>query len=321
VTRLLTSADVRAARDRIDGYVLRTPLVPSPQPGLWLKLESRQRSGAFKARGAFSALTALTEPQRTGGVVTHSSGNHGRALAEAGRALGCAVTVVVPDTAPAHKVQAVRAAGATVEVVPPAQREARAAAIAAAGAVLVPPFDHDEVIAGQGTAGLEIAEQAAEAGLELARVVAPVGGGGLVSGLAVALQGSGVDVVAAEPALAGDLAESLRVGRRVRWPVEQTARTVADGLRLPSVGVRPWEHLVALGVRAVTVSEEEILATMAWLWAAGVPAEPSGAVSVAAARQMSPPHGDPAAVTVAVVSGGNVAPGWRPPTLDPDSWE
>jgi threonine dehydratase len=324
VTPLLTPADVCAARDRltaVGGLVERTPLVPSRDPGLWLKLENRQRSGAFKARGASSALTALTPAQRARGIVTHSSGNHGRALAEAGRALGCEVTVVVPDTAPAHKVEAVLAAGAHVVVVPAAEREQRAAALAAQGAVLVPPFDHDDVIAGQGTVGLEVAEQAREEGLRLGLVVAPVGGGGLVSGIAVALAGTGVEVVAAEPALAGDLAESLRRGRRVRWPVERTSRTVADGLRLPSVGVRPWQHIRALGVRAVTVSEPQIVAAQAWLAAAGVVAEPSGAVSVAAARAMSRSVYAGAAV-VAVVSGGNVDPDAPPPTLDVDDpWE
>jgi len=128
VTRLLTPADVARAAGLIADHVVRTPLVPSPQPGLWLKLECQQRSGAFKARGAYAALSALTPGQRSRGVVTHSSGNHGRALAEAAAALRCPVTVVVPDTAPPHKLAAVRAAGAEVEVVPAAEREQAAAA-------------------------------------------------------------------------------------------------------------------------------------------------------------------------------------------------
>jgi len=302
----ITVRDVQAAARRIAPHVGQTPLVPSPEPGLWLKLENQQRSGAFKARGAFAALTALTAAQRAGGVVTHSSGNHGRALAEAARELGCPATVVVPDTALAHKVAAIRAAGAHVEVVPAAQRASRAAVLAAAGMTMVPPFDHEDVMAGQGTVGLEILAQAAEAGQAVRRVWAPVGGGGLLSGIAVAVVGTdaSVTVVGAEPELAGDFAESVARGRRVTWPVSDTGRTVADGLRLPSVGERPWQHLHALRIGVVTVTEEQILQAMDWLDEAGVRAEPSGAVSVAAARA-SGRLAD--GIDVAVVSGGNRA--------------
>jgi threonine dehydratase len=306
MTPLLAPDDVAAAARRIDGLVLCTPLEPGPVPGLWLKREDQQRSGAFKARGAAAALTALSPRLRAGGVVTHSSGNHGRALAEAAAALGCRATVVVPSNAAPHKVAAVRAAGAEVVVVPPEQRASRAAALAAEGLVPVPPFDHDDVICGQGTVGREILAQAGVAGLRVRRILAPVGGGGLVSGIAVAVAGSGVEVVAVEPECAGDLAESLALGRRVSWPVERTARTVADGLRLPSVGERPWQHIQALGVLAVTVSEHEIVAAMRVLHAAGVRAEPSGAVSLAGALRAAVTEQD--GVDVAVVSGGNVGP-------------
>jgi threonine dehydratase len=302
---LVTAADVRSAAARIDLLVRRTPLVPTPVPGLWLKCEHVQRSGAFKARGAAAALTALGDDARRAGVVTHSSGNHGRALAEVGQALGCPVTVVMPSTAPAHKVSAVRAAGARVQVVPPAQRGVVAARLAAQGLVLVPPFDHDDVIAGQGSVGLEIGEQAAEEGLLLTQVLVPVGGGGLVSGVAVALAGSAVAVVGVEPALAADLVDGLAHARRTTWPVEATGRTVADGLRLPAVGARPWRHITALQVRARTVGEHQIVAAQRWLAAMGVVAEPSGAVSVAAALAHPPPPGH---AVVAVVSGGNLAP-------------
>lgn len=301
---MLTPADVEAAARRIAPYVRTTPLRPSHRQGLWLKLENEQRSGAFKARGAFAALTALTPEQRARGVVTHSSGNHGRALAEAAAELGCPATVVVPDNAMAHKVAAVRAAGADVVVVPVAERAAAAAALVEQGLTYVPPFDHLDVMAGQGTLALEIGHQAAEQGVSVGRVFAPVGGGGMLSGIAVALSDTDVTVVGVEPALAGDFADSVGQGRRVAWPVADTARTIADGLRLPSVGAAPWAHLHALAVRAVTVEEDEIVAAQRWLDEQGVRAEPSGAVSVAGALRSTPGT----SVDVAVVSGGNRAP-------------
>lgn len=298
---MLSARDVRRAMARIEPHVRRTTLVPSPRAGLWLKLENEQRSGAFKARGAYAALTAL--PPGTA-VVTHSSGNHGRALAEAAARLGYPATVVVPDNALPHKVAAIRAAGARVELVPVAERAVRAAELVAEGLTLVPPFDHLDVMAGQGTVAIELLEQAAAAGRQVARVWAPVGGGGLLSGIAVALAGTEVSVVGVEPELAGDFADSVGTGRHVAWSVEATARTVADGLRLPSVGDRPWHHLHALGTGVVTVTEAQIVAAMRWLDEAGVRAEPSGAVSVAGALAALPGQG----LDVAVVSGGNRAP-------------
>lgn len=301
---MLTRDDVVAAAGRIAPYVNRTRLVPTEVPGLWLKLENEQISGAFKARGAFSALSALTSADRARGVVTHSSGNHGRALAEAAAVLGCSATVVVPDNAMPHKVEAIRAAGATVVVVPVAERAARAAELESSGLTYVPPFDHLDVMAGQGTVALEVLEQARDHGLVVQRLWAPVGGGGLLSGIAVALDGTGVQPVGAEPELAGDYADSVRRDRLVAWSVADTARTIADGLRLPSVGDLPWAHLRAREVAVVTVSEREILHAQTWLEREGVLAEPSGAVSVAAALSR---HGD--GVDVAVVSGGNRADG------------
>lgn len=296
---MLTPADVRAARERIDRFVRRTPLVASPHPGLWLKLENEQRSGAFKARGAFAALTARR--LAPAGVVTHSSGNHGRALAEAAAELGIPATVVVPDTAAAHKVAAIERAGATVLTVAPAERRSVADALARDGRTLVPPFDDEDVMAGQGTTGLEICEQAPH---PVSRVWVPVGGAGLLSGVAVALSGTGTTVTGVEPALAADYADSVARGRRVSWPVEATSRTVADGLRLPSVGERPWRHLRALRIGVVTVSEDQIHAALDWLDGIGIAAEPSGAVSVAGALACGPVS---SGMEVAIVSGGNRA--------------
>jgi threonine dehydratase len=287
-------------------YVRHTRLVRSSHARLWLKLENEQVSGAFKARGAASALTALSREQRAAGVVTHSSGNHGRALGEVGAALGVRVTVVVPDTAMPHKVQAVRASGARVVVVPVADRASAAAELVEAGMTFVPPFDHLDVMAGQGTAALEVLDQAQAAGLVVRRVWAPVGGGGLLSGTAVALTDTGIEVLGVEPALAGDFAASVAAGELVAWDVADTVRTVADGLRLPSVGRLPWEHLSRLGVGAVTVDDDEILRAMRWLARQRIVAEPSGAVSVAGA--LAHMRESDAAVDVAIVSGGNVAP-------------
>lgn len=303
---MLTRDDVRAAAVRIAPFVQRTRLVPTPDPTLWLKLENEQRSGAFKARGAFSALTSLPAEQRAHGVVTHSSGNHGRALAEAAAALGCPATIVVPDNALPHKVAAIRAAGATVVVVAVAERAERAAALVEQGLTLVPPFDHLDVMAGQGTVALELLEQTRALGLPLRRVWAPIGGGGLLSGIAVALDDTGVTPIGVEPELAADYVDSVHQKRLVAWSVRDTSRTVADGLRLPSVGRLPWAHLAARHVRAVTVSEGEIMAAQQWLDDLGISTEPSGAVSVAAARRgrRDPVEG----VEVAVVSGGNRAP-------------
>lgn len=298
---MLTVEDVGRAMARIEPHVRRTRLIRSPRAGLWLKLENEQRSGAFKARGAFAALTAL--PPGTP-VVTHSSGNHGRALAEAAVQLGYPATVVVPDTALPHKVAAIRAAGARVDVVPVAERAERAQELVAQGLTLVPPFDHLDVMAGQGTVAWELREQAEAAGLQVGRVWAPVGGGGLLSGIAVALAETPISVVGVEPELAADFADSVATGRHVAWSVRATGRTVADGLRLPSVGDRPWQHLLALSAGVVTVTEDQILDALRWLDKAGVRAEPSGAVSVAGALASLPGEG----VDVAVVSGGNRAP-------------
>lgn len=300
---MLTESDVRTAAVRIAPHVRRTPLVPSRRAGLALKLENEQRSGSFKARGAFAALTRLTAEQRARGVVTHSSGNHGRALAEAAVELGCPVTVVVPDNVMPHKMAAIERAGARIVTVPVAERVERTEQLAAAGLTVVPPFDHQDVMAGQGTVGLEILDQQPD----VRAIFVPVGGGGLLSGIAIAVENAPVQVVGVEPELAGDFADSVRQRRHVAWPVEQTDRTIADGLRLPSVGDLPWQHLSSRGVRALTVSEQQIRDAMGWLDDQGIVAEPSGAVSVAGALAADPPG---AGVDVAVVSGGNRAGGY-----------
>lgn len=303
--------DVQAAALRLAGIARRTPLVelPAPpgRPPLLLKAESLQPIGAFKIRGAYHAAARLSGPA---GLVTHSSGNHGQAVAWAARALGLPAVVVMPETAEPVKAAAVAALGATVVPVPVAERAARAAAEAAArGFALLPPYDDRDVIAGQGTVGLEIAAQAADVDL----VLVPVGGGGLLSGVAAAIRAlaPAATVVGVEPELAGDAAESLRAGRLVGWAPERTDRTGADGLRAAQLGELTWSHIRVLADDIVTVTEAQIAAAVRVIAAsARLVAEPSGAV--AAAAYLAAAAGDgpalpPARRPVAVLSGGNIA--------------
>ncbi len=299
--------DVRAAAKRISGLHVRTPLLPWPLAGsqVWLKPENLQPTGAFKLRGASNAIGALTDAERAGGVVTYSSGNHGRAVAWAARHHGVPAVVVMQDTTPAVKVEGVRTLGAEVVLAPAAERESRAEAILAErGGVLVPPFDHPDVIAGQGSVGLEIAEDLPD----VDTVLVPVSGGGLISGIAVAIKALHPEarVIAVEPELAADLAEGFAAGRRAAWPHERSGRTIADGLRAPSVGELTWQHIERFIDDVVTVSEEAILETMARLaTSARIVAEPSGAVAPAAALARAELT---TGRTVAIVSGGNVEP-------------
>lgn len=308
---LVTADDVRAAATRIDGLVVRTPLTAGPgtDPGFCLKPESLQPTGAFKLRGATNAVALLGADRRANGVVTHSSGNHGLALATAARAQGVACTVVVPEGAPEVKVERIRGAGARVELVPVEERLTRARQLEQElGLQLVPPFDDAAVIAGQGTVGLEILEQSPE----VETVVVPVGGGGLASGVATAVRcvhPGLVRVVGVEPELAGDAAESLRLGRRVTWPAERTGRTMADGVRT-GLSDLTFAHLNARLEGVVTVTEDEIAhAVTALARGSRLVAEPSGALAAAAVLS-GRVAGDPArpGSTVAVVSGGNVDP-------------
>jgi threonine dehydratase len=293
-------ADILAAQERIAGYVLRTPLVRCPALGLWLKLESLQVTGSFKARGAFSHL--LRQRGRCAqGVVTASSGNHGQAVAYAARALGLRAVVVVPEDVVRAKEAAIVRLGA--EVVrcgrTTAERIARAEELARAeGLHYVPPFDDPDVVAGQGTVGLEILQDLPE----VQEVCVPCGGGGLTCGvaLAVKLQRPDVRVVAVEPEGAACFFASWRAGRRVRL---ERVETVADGLRAVEPGALTWEcgrrHVDEFG----TVAEEEIRrATVRLALEGKVVSEPSGAVAVAYALRRA------SAATVAVVSGGNADP-------------
>ncbi|HEX4253190.1 MAG TPA: threonine/serine dehydratase [Pseudonocardia sp.] len=307
--QLVTIEDIRAAAGRIVGTVVRTPLLPATWADadrpLWLKPESLQAIGAFKVRGAFNALAQLAPDVRALGVVAYSSGNHAQAVAYAARAAGVPATIVIDESAPALKIAATRALGADVRIVPLEQRESAAKELAVQlGASLIPPYDHPDVIAGQGTVGLEIAEDLPG----VAVVLVPISGGGLASGIGVAVKAlcPGAAVFGVEPELAADARDSLRAGELVRWPGTERVRTSADGLRAEPSELT-FAHLRTVLDGILTVSEEEILGTVGVLARrARLVVEPSGAVAAAAYLHRADEL--PAGPTVAVVSGGNIDP-------------
>jgi threonine dehydratase len=293
---LVTLEEIRDAATRVP----QTKLIAYGEE-FWLKPENTQPTGSFKIRGATNAIAQLAPKL----VITHSSGNHGAALAYAAKAFDVPAIVVMPDSAPAVKVEAVRALGAEVVMVPPAERLSATERLAAVrGATLIPPFDNRHVIAGQGTIGLEILDELP--GVEV--VIVPVGGAGLISGVATAVKSlnPNVRVIGVEPELAAEAQESLQRDRLISWPVEKTYRTVADGVRTGPSALT-FAHMRQYVDDIVAVSEEEILKAMGVL-AKQVPltAEPSGALTTAAYlyRRGFLPQGR----TVAVVSGGNVDP-------------
>ena len=310
---------------------VRTPLIPftgaaKSANSLLIKPESLQPTGAFKLRGAYNAVYAVTRDLDScalpAGVVAHSSGNHGFAVAYAARLLGISAAIVVPVNAPAVKTEAIAATGAELVRVEPtlAARIAATEEIARVrGYHPVAPFDDRDVIAGQGTIGLELAEDfGAEPGPGAKRpaaVLVPVSGGGLISGIAVAVKSllPGTRVIGVEPELAADARDSLRAGTRVAWTSAQTARTRADALRVEQVGELTFPHIQAYVDDIVTVSEAEMLDAIRELARrARLVAEPGGAAAVAAAlyRDASELGVTPASdqPVVAVLSGGNVDP-------------
>ena len=313
---LVTLDDLRDAQKRIAGVAVRTPLLPCPWAGtdtrtLHLKPENLQPTGAFKIRGAYNRLSVLTGEERARGVVAQSSGNHAQAVAYAARSLGIRAVIVMPDTSPAVKVENTRSFGAEVVLVGMEERDTKPAELVAEhGYVWVPPYDDPWIIAGQGTVGLEIAEDATALDLDLRTVLVPVSGGGLIGGAAAALKLTmpGVRVIGVEPELAGDAAASLRSGERQVWAYADTHRTIADGLRTNALGLLPWEHVQTYVDDILTVTEEEIRAAVAVLARRGrIVAEPSGAVATAA-YLYHPDELPPGRSVAAVVSGGNLEP-------------
>jgi threo-3-hydroxy-L-aspartate ammonia-lyase len=395
---MITLADLLSAQSRLQGITVRTPLIELPrnmwgqppsgacperanatervQPGedrqLFLKPENQQPIGAFKLRGAYNKIASLSEKDRARGVISYSSGNHAQGVAYAARALGVKAVIVMPNNAPQIKREATANLGAEIVLVGPGsdERKAKAEELAAHhGYAIVPPYNDEKIIAGQGTIGLEIledltdlvsskpapiksnsvipsgsracseqpnrregvewepvfkrchSEPAPSAGEEPASVfpspaepevtiLSPVGGGGLISGVAAAvkLTNPKIKVIGVEPELAADAQASLRAGKIVQFPAEQVSRTLADGLRTQSVGPINFEHIRAYVDDIITVTEDEIRAAMKLLAAnPQTIAEPSGAV--ATAGFLFHRHQLPATqLNVAIISGGNIEP-------------
>lgn len=288
----LTLADVRAAAMRIEGRALRTPVLRRVVGGaeLLCKAESLQPTGAFKLRGAFSLMTTL--PLNTPGVVAHSSGNHAQAVAWAARALGIPAVIVLPDDAPAVKRARTEALGAEIITVGPDsdERARRAEELARTrDLVLVPPYDHLLVAAGQGTAALELVEEAGP----LQRFYAPVSGGGLMAGCAIVVAAlcPDAEIIGVEPEDGDDTRRSLAAGERLSVP---PPCTLADGLRARRPGALTFPILRKHVARIETVTDEELLAAMAWALAQlRLVLEPSGAASLAVALREAEKYGSP----------------------------
>jgi threonine dehydratase len=297
--------DILAARERVKPIARVTPLIDvSASAGrrLFLKCENMQPGGAFKIRGAYNMVAQLTDEQRRRGVVTFSSGNHGQAMALAARELGAPAVVVMPTTAPAIKVEGAKAFGAEVIFagMTSVDRRVRAEAEAEArGLTMVPPFDHAWIIAGQGTAGLEILEQQPD----VAAVLVPIGGGGLAAGVATAIKLTRPDVrvIGVEPSGAAAMKASIDAGHPVTLP---STASVADGLMPVRPGDLTFAHVQKYIDRVVTVDDDQIVDAVLWLFAnAKIVAEPSGAATVAAALAGAAGVDGP---VVAIISGGNM---------------
>jgi threonine dehydratase len=307
---LVSGADVEAAAALLEGVVRKTPMwhsrgladrVGGP---VWLKCENLQRTGSFKIRGAYTRISRLTPEERSRGVVAASAGNHAQGVALAARLLGCSATVFMPEAAPLPKLAATRAYGAHVELVGATLTEALLAAADYAertGAIFIHPFEHPDVIAGQGTVGLEVLEQCPD----VATVVVSAGGGGLLGGVAAAVKARRPDVrvVAVQAEGAAAFPDSLAAGRPVALP---TMTTMADGIAVASPGELTLAHCAQLVDEVRTVTEEDLSRALLFcLERAKLVVEPAGVAAVAAVLA------DPAAFAppvVAVVSGGNIDP-------------
>ena len=317
---IVTLSDIRQAQERLEDVIVHTPLLQwhlhehehkdrADSRQLYLKPENLQPIGAFKLRGAYNKIVSLSDEEASRGVIAYSSGNHAQGVAYAARALGVKSVIVMPRNAATLKLQATASMGAELVLVGPSssERQAKAEELAAEhGYVIVPPYDDEKIIAGQGTIGLEILAELPE----VETVIVPVGGGGLISGVAAAIKLSkpSIKVIGVEPDLAADAQASFRAGKVIPFSAEQVLRTDADGLRTQSIGALNFEHIRKYVDDVITVSEEEIRRAMRLL--ASDPktvAEPSGAVSVAGFLFHSEEL-PKANLNVAVISGGNIAP-------------
>lgn len=307
---LISLDDLHDAAARIGAVVRNTPLVPASLPGeppLWLKCENLQLAGAFKIRGAYNFMSRLPDAQRRRGVITYSSGNHGQGVALAARLLGAPAVIVMPTTAPAIKVDGARGFGAEVlfEGTTSLERKARAEREAQArGLTVVPPFDHPHIVAGQGTVGLEILDDAPD----VRAVYVPIGGGGLAAGVAAAVKRRSPDVrvIGVEPVGASKMLASLREGRPVTL---DRCESIADGLLPVRPGDLTFAHVQAYVDEIRTVTDAEIAAAVLWLLRhAHLVVEPSGAAAVAAVRrELEADPAEPSHRRVAILSGGNVS--------------
>jgi threonine dehydratase len=310
---MVSLQEIRAAQTLLNGIAIRTPLFEwtgaTDARKLFLKLENLQPIGAFKLRGAYNKVASLTDDERHRGVISYSSGNHAQGVAYAARALGVKAIIVMPGNAPPNKIKATAALGAEIVTVGAGseERRLRAEELAAEhGYVLVPPYNDEKIIAGQGTVGLEILDDLRA----VETVLVPVGGGGLISGVSAAIKLSNpkIRVIGVEPELASDAQASFRTGHIVAFPAEQVSQTLADGLRTQSIGAINFEHIRTYVDDIVTVTEDEIRAAMRVLSEnEKTLAEPSGAVAPAAFLFHADQLPD-AKIAVAVISGGNIDP-------------
>ena len=311
---------IRAAAGRLAGHVRRTPLLNAPLLDrlagrrVLVKAECLQLTGSFKARGGWAAVSALDESARRRGVIACSSGNHAQGVALAAARHGAPCVIVMPSDAPVVKIANTRAYGAEVVLYDRAteDRDAIGAALASGrGLTLVKPFDDPQVISGQGTVGLELAEQAAEAGVAQAPVLIPCGGGGLAAGTALALEGSGLCVHTVEPSGFDDTARSLATGSRQRNPF--TTGSIRDAILTPAPGELTFPILQRLAGPGYSVTDAEALQAMALAFAhLRIVLEPGGAVALAAALGRP----DLPETVIAVASGGNVDPATFAAALD-----
>ena len=310
----MTSPTSKARRWRLKGIAVRTPLIESPALSeraggrVVIKPECLQRTGSFKIRGAYNLLSQLSKKQAANGAVAWSSGNHAQGVAAAGSMLGIATAIVMPEDAPRAKLDSTRRLGGEVITYDRYQgdREAIARAVAAErGAAIVPSYDHEHIIAGQGTVGLEIAEQCEAQGVRPEQVLICCGGGGLTSGSTVALTSRipDVRVHTVEPDAFDDTARSLRTGER--QTIDPEARSICDALQSPSPGRLPFEILRELNAPGLTVNDDEVRAAMRFAFRTlKLVVEPGGAVALAAV--LSQKIETAGRTTVVVLSGGNV---------------
>lgn len=312
----ISAENVRSAAAQIRGVAVRTPLLEnaalSDRAGrrVLIKFEGAQHTGSFKFRGAYNRLSRIAPTDRPAGVVAWSSGNHAQGVAAAARLLGMPATIVMPADAPAIKIANTKALGAKVVPYDRAtqSRETIATALAEeGGAILVPSFDDPHIIAGQGTVGLEIMEQASEAGAAVSQILVCCGGGGLVAGIATAVKDSApqVDIYAVEPEAFDDTARSLASG--TRETVMAGAASICDALLAPSPGKLPFPINHALLAGGLTVTDDEVRAAMRYAFETlKLVVEPGGAVALTALLHSKAPHRDDAVAVV--LSGANVDP-------------